>query len=153
MPGTAPRPEIDEEWEAETWQLISTQFGVSPLPGYRLIPSGRHRIRIISDAAHELTRLAPRVELAGLYLGEIGPRGIRLSLDGAQLLGPHATKRIVSLSPGQTKAWLRGEAVDVDDSRSGFVIVRDELDILGCGRLSAGRLQNFLPKDRRPQKQ
>ena len=147
------RSAADEQWEAEMWRLIGAQFGVTPLPGYKLFQSGRHRIRIISEAAYQLRHLARKVELAGLYLGELGPNGFRLSLDGAQLLGPRATKQVVSLTSAQAEAWLGGESVDIEDSRSGYVIVRHESDILGCGSLSGGRLHNFLPKDRRPQKQ
>jgi NOL1/NOP2/fmu family ribosome biogenesis protein len=145
--------EGNEQWEAEMWRLIGTQFGVNPLPGYRLLRSGKRRIRIVSEEAYQLVRLIPKPEVAGLYLGELGPSGIRLSLDGSQLIGPHATKQIVSLTPAQAEAWLRGESIDIKDSHRGYVIVRHQSDILGCGSLFGGRLHNFLPKDRRPQKQ
>jgi NOL1/NOP2/fmu family ribosome biogenesis protein len=153
MPETALRLGVDGQWEAEMWRLIEAQFGVASLPGYRLLRSGRYRIRIISEAAYQLTCLTPGFELAGLYLGEFGIGGIRLSLDGAQLIGPHATRQVVSLTSAQAEAWLRGESIDVEDRRSGYVVVRHQSDILGCGNLSRGRLHNFLPKDRRPQKQ
>ena len=153
MPKPAPHVELDEQWEAEMWRLMGTQFGVNPLPGCRLLRSGQHRIRLVSLEAYQLMRLIPKPEVAGLYLGELGPSGIRLSLDGSQLLGPHATKQVISLTSGQAEAWLKGETIDVEDRCRGYVIVRHQSDILGCGSLSGGRLHNFLPKDRRPQKQ
>lgn len=145
--------QLDERWETETWRFIESQFGVKPLLGCRLLQSGQHRIRIITQDAYELVSQIPRVEVAGLYMGERGPNGIRLSLDGAQLIGPQAVRQVLVLKQEQAEAWLRGESIDVEDSRSGYVIVAHEADVLGCGSLSRGRLHNFLPKDRRPQKQ
>jgi NOL1/NOP2/fmu family ribosome biogenesis protein len=143
----------DARWEAETWRLIESQFGVKPLPGCRLLQSGQNRIRVISQEAYELVPQVPFIQVAGLYMGERRPNGIRLSLDGAQLIGPRAVRQILALTSEQAAAWLRGESIDVEDSRSGYLIVSHRSDILGCGSLSGGRLHNFLPKDRRPQKQ
>lgn len=153
MPKPGPHIELNEQWEAEMWRLIRTQFGVNPLPGYRLVRSGQRRIRLVTQAAYQLIPLLPKPEVIGLYLGELGPSGIRLSLDGSQLIGPHATRQVVSLTSDQAEAWLRGETIGIEDSCRGYVIVRHQSDFLGCGSLSGGRLHNFLPKDRRPQKQ
>jgi NOL1/NOP2/fmu family ribosome biogenesis protein len=144
---------LDERWEDDTWQLLEHQFGVKRQPACRLLRSGQYRIRIISQNAYELVSQMPRVEMAGLYVGECRPNGIRLSLDGAQLFGPQAVRQVLPLAADQAAAWLRGESAEVESSQTGYVIVTHDSDILGCGSLSGNRLHNFLPKDRRPQKQ
>jgi len=143
----------DEEWEREVWRLLEEQFGAPRLPGFRLLRSGKNRIRLISEEAYQLVGQTPTPRPAGLYFGEQTPEGIRLSIEGAQLVGPKATRQVVNLTPSQADIWLQGQPVRVQDQRTGFVIVRQEGDILGCGRLSQGLLHSFIPKVRRPKEQ
>lgn len=139
----------DNDWETQIWKQLRTQFGISPLPGYRLLRSGKKRIRIISESAFEHFLLLPYTATAGLYLGEYSRNRVRLSMDGAQLLGPFATKNIVELDTEQATRWLQGESIIYEDKRRDYVIVMQSNDILGCGRLSNGILHSFVPKIRR----
>ncbi|MFX1566570.1 MAG: hypothetical protein ACFFCH_11315 [Promethearchaeota archaeon] len=144
---------IDPELEAHIWQLLYSQFGIPKLAGYRFLKSGRKRIRLISNAAFALLSELPYTGTTGLYLGEYSPTAFRLSMDGAQLLGDHATKQIVRLTARQAEAWLRGESVNYEDDRRGYVIVTHNGTILGCGSISHGTLRSYVPKIRRPQRQ
>ncbi len=141
---------VDEKWEKEVWALLHHQYGVSGLPGYRLLRSGRKRIRIISQTAFELFTLVPCAGPAGLYFGEYRPHSIRPSMDGAQLIGPYATKGVVTITIEQAKTWLQGQSIKIPDAQHGYVIVSDGRRILGCGSLSSGILLSFVPKVRRP---
>jgi NOL1/NOP2/fmu family ribosome biogenesis protein len=143
----------DDQWEQEVWDFLKTQFGIPHLPGYRLLRSGQKRIRIISKAAFSLVPNVPCAGPAGLYFGEYLPHAIRLTMDGAQLIGSHATKQIVTLSMSQAKAWLQGESIEYKSDQHGYVIVKHNEDILGCGSLSHGILRSYVPKVRRPKKQ
>lgn len=143
----------DDQWEQEVWNLLKAQFGIPRLPSYRLLRSGRKRIRIISKAAFSLVPKVPCAGPAGLYFGEYAPNAVRLTMDGAQLIGSYATKQLVTLTTEQAKAWLQGESIEYKDERHGYVIVIHNGDILGCGSLSRGVLHSFVPKVRRPKKQ
>lgn len=142
---------IDLEREAHVWQLLRQQFGIPKLPGYRFLKSGRKRIRLISEEAFKLLSSLPYTGTTGLYVGEYSPNAFRLSMDGAQLLGPHATKQIVHLTDNQARAWLQGELINYEDEQRGYVIVVHNTTIIGCGSLSRGKLRSFVPKIRRPQ--
>ncbi len=141
---------VDLEREAHVWHLLFTQFGIPKLVGYRLLKSGRKRIRLISTAAFNLLSELPYTGSTGLYIGEYSPNAFRLSMDGAHLLGPHAVKQRVELNDEQAEAWLQGESINYEDKQRGYVIVVHNNTILGCGSLSQGTLRSFIPKIRRP---
>ncbi len=143
---------IDDEWEKSVWGLLHNQYGVSQFSGYRLLRSGRKRIRIISEAAFKLITQVPCAGPAGLYFGEYRPHVIRPSMDGAQLIGPYATKGVITITKEQTKNWLQGQSIETADEQRGYVIVSDGHRFLGCGSLSKGILLSFVPKVRRPNK-
>jgi NOL1/NOP2/fmu family ribosome biogenesis protein len=141
---------IDQKWETHVWELLYAQFGIPQLAGYRFLRSGRKRIRLITEAALNHLSDVPYTGTTGLYVGEYSPRAVRLSMDGAQILGRHATKRIIKLTDNQTNMWLQGESINYKDEIRGYVIVMHNKDILGCGSLSQGLLHSFVPKVRRP---
>jgi len=141
---------VDLEREAHVWQLLSNQFGIPKLTGYRFLKSGRKRIRLISEAAFNLLSELPYTGTTGLYVGEYSPTAFRLSMDGAQLLGPYATRQRVELNNEQAESWLQGESVNYEDEQRGYVLVVHNNTILGCGSLSYGTLRSFIPKIRRP---
>jgi len=143
----------DLQWEQEVWGLLKAQFGIPKPTNYRLLRSGRKRIRLISKAAVPLVSKVPCTGHVGLYFGEYTPHAIRLTMDGAQLIGSLATKQIVALTKEQAKTWLQGQPIEYKDKRHDYVIVKHNEDILGCGRLSGGVLHSFVPKSRRPKKQ
>ena len=139
----------DLERETHVWQLLKKQFGIPKLAGYRFLKSGRKRIRLISETAFKLLSKLPYTGTTGLYIGEYSPNAFRLSMDGAQLLGHHATKQKVELTDVQAQQWLQGESVNYEDIQRGYVIVVHNNTILGCGSLSKGLLRSFVPKIRR----
>lgn len=141
---------IDEEWESQVWDLLFTQFGIPKLKGYRLLQSGKKRIRLASEAASTLLPDVPYTGSSGLYVGEYSPRAVRLTMDGAMLLGHYATKQIIHLTTEQAKNWMQGESIIYENKQRGYVIVYHKEDILGCGSLSQGILHSFVPKTRRP---
>lgn len=141
---------VDPKIEAHVWQLLYSQFGIPKMTNFRFLKSGQKRIRLISDTAFEILQDLPYTGTTGLYVGEYSPTSFRLSMDGAHLLGPHATKQIVELNDEQAKIWLQGQSINYEDKQRGYVIVVHNKIILGCGSLSSGILHSFVPKIRRP---
>ncbi|MHA2314310.1 MAG: methyltransferase RsmF C-terminal domain-like protein [Candidatus Hermodarchaeia archaeon] len=131
---------LNEEWESHVWDLLFSQFGILKLKGYRFLQSGKKRIRLISKTASTLLHEVPYTGSTGLYVGEYSPRAVRLTMDGAMLLGPAE----------QAKDWMQGESINYENKLRGYVIVYHKEDILGCGSLSQGILHSFVPKTRRP---
>lgn len=141
---------IDEEWELHVWDLLFAQFGIPKIEGYRLLQSGKKRIRLIGEVAGTLLPAVPYTGSSGLYVGEYSPRAVRLTMDGAMLLGQYATKQIIHLTDEQAQEWMQGESIIYENKQRGYVIVYHKEDILGCGSLSHGILHSFVPKTRRP---
>jgi len=104
---------------------------------------------MVSEAVYNLLVQQPFAGPVGLYIGEYNPRVIRLSMDGAQLLGSTASKNIIELDEKQAQAWLQGKPMNYKAKHKGYVIVVNQGAILGCGRLSEGVLHSYVPKVRR----
>ena len=97
-----------------------------------------------------------------MYLGELVGSQIRLSIEGSQLLGRYATKNIINLDKNITRLWMHGYDLelsaiknainnnsDVKSEMQGFVIIKSNDDYLGCGKLGAEKLFNYVSKSRR----
>ncbi len=136
-------------------EKLKEQFGISEIP-FLLLKSGREKIRAYSgslskDEILELGKCV-NIESLGLYFAkqEKGQDAeIRLSVDAIHLLREQVSKRIIEVDKQQADDWLRGRDIEIGKDFKGFVILKHENDFIGCGRMSAGRITNFVPKERR----
>ncbi|MDP7181616.1 MAG: hypothetical protein QF486_04830 [Candidatus Woesearchaeota archaeon] len=114
---------------------------------YALILTDRQKLYLVNRDIENVELDKLNVSSIGLYVAEVG-KGNRLSIEGAQMVAKTATQNILALNEEQAKAWLRGEDVPVQGA-AGFVLVKYNEDILGCGNLKEGVLLNYVPKNRR----
>ncbi len=113
------------------------------------IKNNDERIFLCTRAIAALPIDRMRAERAGIYLGAIQRHELRLSVEGSQLFGPLARKNIVDLTREEAFRWLKGEDIVRESDSKAFVLVRHKSDFLGCGKLSEGKLINYVPKERR----
>ena len=85
----------------------------------------------------------------GLYFGKIEHNEIRLSIEGSQIVGEKATKNILEISKEDSREWLRGFDLETNENLSGFVIIKNNNDFYGTGKIKEGRILNFVPKGRK----
>ena len=91
-----------------------------------------------------------RIDKAGLYIGRIMPEGIRLSIEGSQLIGLNAKKNILLINEAHLEPWVKGEDFKLDDfDKEGLFIVKYKNDFLGCARIKKNNVQNLISKNRR----
>ena len=99
-----------------------------------------------------------RIERLGIYIAKLHRGELRLSVEGSQLLGPLAKKNIVGLNDNEAHLWLQGEEIEKSVKRAeprAFVLIKHNVDFLGCGTLADdnnnnnSRILNFVPKARR----
>ena len=45
--------------------------------------------------------------------------------------------------------WLKGTDMNIESELNGYVLIRNNGDFLGCGKLKNGKLLNYVPKARR----
>ncbi|MFT4312114.1 MAG: hypothetical protein ACMXYF_02695 [Candidatus Woesearchaeota archaeon] len=100
-----------------------------------------------------------RVNSFGLYIGEYNDdhTQMRLSIEGSQLIGPHAQTNCLVLDDEYFTKWICGQDIQIDESleqqvhqMQGYIIICNKKnDFCGCARLKNGMLLNFVPKIRR----
>lgn len=93
------------------------------------------------------------LERVGVYMGQDQHGEFRFTIEGSQLIGPHATKGIVHLTSAQRDQWMLGNDVIMDhpgqeNLQQIFYLVRCGDDWLGCGKAKNGALLNYVPKER-----
>jgi len=131
---------------------LNSQFGIKELP-WIVGKLGKERIILFSGdlSEKEILRMDEfgRVEGVGLYFAKEMPDGIRLSIEGTQLLKDQINKNIFELNEKQSEEWMLGQEIPVQIKEKGFMIMKFKDDFLGTGKASEGRITNFVPKPRR----
>lgn len=118
--------------------------------GYGVCINSKNKLYIVNREIAGINLDYFVINSTGLYFGEKKEDGsIRLSIEGAQLVGKDASKNIIELNDDDAFKFFRGHDIEGDFSYKGFVIVKRGEDILGCSCVKNGKLLNFLPKERR----
>ena len=140
---------LNSKERKELLSKIKDQWGAILENDLVFLENNRQRVFVITRDIDRLDLAKLRINSMGLYFGELIEDKIRLSIEGAELVGPNASKNVVKVSKEQMRAWLQGNDIDVDTDADGFVILRWEDDFIGCGRCSRKKIKNFVPKTRR----
>ena len=148
----------------ETLKLIENQWNAKIKLEYGFLKNNKNRIFTVSQDISKIDVSKLRLNSVGMYFCELDERGVRLSIEGSQIVGPKATKNIVELNEEETKKWFKGEDLEKDcKDCSGFVILKNKYqkksfskekiffaeDFLGCGKYVNGKILNYLGKTRR----
>ena len=132
------------------FKQIENQYGTVPEEFKKLaFVRGKEKVYLITRDLDKLDLGAIRINSIGLYIAEIKKGQLRLSIEGAQLIGPTATKNVCELTTAQLKQWFTGNDLEVDKEYEGFVILKHGNDYVGSGKYKEGRILNFVPKARR----
>lgn len=123
--------------------------------GCNLDDFGEKYIMIQSDEdiniiTHDLTTISfqnLRINTAGMYFCNLRNGQIRLSIEGSQIIGPLAKHHVLELDDDEIKLWMTGN--DMEKEGEGFVIIKHKKDFMGTGKLTNGKLLNYVPKIRR----
>ncbi len=131
---------------------LEQQFGIKELP-FELARLGKERIILFSGniSGREILNLdeVAHIEGVGLYFGKEEMSGIRLSIEGSQLLGKQITKNIFNLGEKEAEQWMLGQDLQIETGKKGFFIMKFKEDFLGTGKISEQKISNFVPKNRR----
>jgi NOL1/NOP2/fmu family ribosome biogenesis protein len=126
------------------------QFGFSDKLPYVFLLSNRDRLNIIHRDMEQLPLDQLRLDSLGLYFATITDGELRLSIDGSQIIGPHATKNIVELSDEEFSTYIKGENMELHEEYPiGIYLVKHRQDFVGSCKISGKKLTNFVPKARR----
>ena len=128
---------------------IESQWKAKLKLGYAFLRNNKNRIFIINKDISKIDLLKLRINSIGMYFCEADKIGIRLSIEGSQIVGPKAAKNIVEINEEQAKKWLKGEDLEIKGDYSGFIILKNNGDFLGTGRFREGKILNYIGKERR----
>ena len=131
---------IKLQWDADVNFLLEDYF---------FMKSEEDKYYITSRDVEKVELKKLRLNAIGLYIAEVNNTQVRLSIEGSQLIGPHAKKNVVNVNETQMRDWLKGEELSVEGNHTGFVIIKYNNDFLGSGKFSEGKVLNFIPKVRR----
>ncbi|MFC2133906.1 hypothetical protein ACFLTH_04755 [Bacteroidota bacterium] len=130
-------------------KILESQFGFKDKLEFVFLQSSKDRLYIVNRDIERIELEKLRVNALGLYFATIAKDGIRLSIEGSQIIGPKAKKNILELTDFQFEFWLKGIDMKIENDLEGFVLVKHGKDFVGCGKLKEGTLLNYVPKSRR----
>lgn len=130
-------------------ELLKKQFGFVDKLDYNFLINSKNKIFIINKGLVDIDLEKIRINSMGLYIAEFSNNEVRLSIEGSQLIGEKAKKNILELDNKQARDWMKGNDIDIQTKEKGFVILKNNNDYLGCGKVKENRILNFIPKSRR----
>ena len=134
----------------EIFEMIEIQWGAKIKLEYGFLRNPKGRIFLIDKAISNIDFSKLRINGIGMYFCEIDDRGIRLSIEGSQLIEKKATKNVVELDGEEARKWLKGEDLSKEcNDCKGFVILNCKNDFFGTGKYSNGKILNYISKARR----
>ncbi len=129
---------------------LEKQFGFTEELSYVFFKNNKNKISIITKELSHVDMTKLRINSLGMYFGEImDSHEVRLSIEGSQIIGPHAQKNIVDIDFDTAKKWMYGQDIEGQFDASGFVIVKHGKYFIGCGWYKDGKVSNHIPKNRR----
>lgn len=130
---------------------LKEQFGIEKFPVQCVVFFKRNdnKLFLVSDGLKQLEPVPRYLNSIGMYFATEEPSGIRLSLEGSQIIGPFAKKNVFEINKKQLKAWFNGIEMSTIDEDKGYLIIKYENDFVGCGYKKEKKVLNYIPKNRR----
>ena len=129
---------------------LKEHYGIKELKiDKAFLKSSKDKIYLISKKIAELETKNLRINIIGMYFAREDKNGIRLTIDGSQIVGSKATKNVVELNVKQISDWVKGNDVEFEADVEGFVIRKHANDFYGVGKYKEGKILNYVPKERR----
>jgi len=130
----------------EFHKILKEQFGFQGKLDYVFLFK-KDKIYIISKDLDKLSIDKLNINTSGLYIAKQEAAGIRLSIEGSQLIGPNCSKNILKLE--DPTDWMQGNNASVNEKLKSNVLISYKKDFLGSGIYKKNKILNFIPKSRR----
>ncbi|MAF36897.1 hypothetical protein CL622_07305 [archaeon] len=142
---------LNSKQRSKIIKQLTEQYGLTkkPFDDKILFERTDKKLFIVSRDFTKVVEQVGRIDSLGLYIAKQEQQGLRLSMEGSQLLGPMSSKQCVTITEKQRKEWFQGLNLTMKEKGKGFVIVKCEDDYIGCGYQRDNELLNYTPKNRR----
>jgi NOL1/NOP2/fmu family ribosome biogenesis protein len=127
---------------------LEEQFGIEEKPDYVFLQNNKDKVYITTRDIERIDLESIRIDSIGLYFGKFYSDGFRLTIEGAQLIGPLCKKNVVDVTLGQKHDWLLGKDIPLEVKENCFVILKWNNDYLGCAKVKNGIALNSVPSAR-----
>jgi NOL1/NOP2/fmu family ribosome biogenesis protein len=128
--------------------LLSNQFGFESWNKGLVLIKKKDKLWVVDKESLQQDITGMRVEVVGIYFGTLESSGLRLSIEGSQIIGPKSKKNIVRIDEKKLNSWLRGFDLDLEIS-STYALLRYGNSFAGCGKRKGNQVMNTIPKSRR----
>jgi len=131
----------------ELLKKLEDAYGFTSKLDYAFLEDSKHNLFVIHRDVELVDYGLIHVNSMGLYFGETNKyKEFRLSLEGSQIIGPHASKNVLDLNDEQARAYFLGGDVQIEHPNTVFVLLRHRGDYMGAAKVKDGKLLNYLPK-------
>ncbi|HLD87495.1 MAG TPA: hypothetical protein VJB12_05540 [Candidatus Nanoarchaeia archaeon] len=140
---------LNSKEKKEIVSMINSQWDANFSTDLGMLRNNEDKIFLINPSIANIDFSKLRINSLGLYIAEVKDGFVRLSIEGSQLIGPHAKTNVVDLTHEEAGKWLMGEDIERQTDFQKFVIMRSGVDFLGCGCQVKGKILNYVGKNRR----
>jgi len=142
-------------------EKLESQYGFNNKLNYVFLMNKDNRIYIISRAAASVDLNLLNIDSMGVYFGELYKESIRLSIEGAQIIGKESRKNFLIINREEMLEWVKGSDIMIENideelkNGKDFLIIKytdpstGKEDILGCGKYKDGKIINYVSKSRK----
>jgi len=128
-------------------EMIKEQWGAEIKLDFVFLQNTKGKIYIVNRAVFDFDPTKLRIDSMGMYFGKIEKDGLRLSIEGSQIVGPKAKKNVIEIQ--DKKLWLKASDIKAEVESDRIIIAKNNEDFMGCGRLLEDIFKPFIPKARR----
>jgi NOL1/NOP2/fmu family ribosome biogenesis protein len=143
---------LNQKEKKKIESALAENFGIEKIPG-QLVKKGEERIFLFRGnlTEEEIRKIeeVTTIEAMGVYFAKEQEGEIRLSLEGVFILKNQIKKNIFEMNELQLKEWIRGNELNIQTGKRGYLIMSYKGDFFGCGKASMEKISNFVPKTRR----
>ncbi len=143
---------LNENEKKQIENYLKERFGINKIPGI-LLKKGEERIFLFSGDINskQINQLDNKIllERVGIYFAKMIGNKPKLSIEGVSILKNQIKKNIFEINKEQAEKWMAGQELNIKTKKRGFIIIKYQEDLLGCGKASEEKITNFIPKSRR----
>ena len=141
---------LNSKQRKQFYKQLHEQYGYEGPREYAIFEGGNDKLYVVNKEVDEVAFDEMNVVQGGLYVASTQGEDLRLTLDGAMLFGEYCNDCFVEIDEDARDVWMRGENLPYTGDLHGYVLIRYQQRILGCGSVSSeGYIKNYVPKGRR----
>lgn len=114
---------------------------------YNFLLTKKEKINIINKDVSRIDISSLNIQIIGIYFCKPEKDGIRLSIEGSQLI-KNPKKNIITLNEEQFNKFMEGEDLKIKETDN-YKLIKYNENFIGTAKLSNNILYNYTPKERR----